>query len=47
MKRIGKKIDGVNYSKRPGSYVIVTRKNDKKIAKFSNAQNVKTIDMFI
>ncbi len=32
MKRIGKKIDGVNYSKRPGSYVIVTRKNDKKIA---------------
>lgn len=32
MTRIGKKIDGVNYTKRFGSYVVIERKEDNKIA---------------
>jgi len=32
MIRIGRKIEGVNYTKRLGSYVIIEREEDKKIA---------------
>lgn len=32
MIRIGNKIEGVNYTKRPGSYVIIEREEDKKVA---------------
>lgn len=32
MKRIGKKIDGIQYTKREGAYAIIKRKQDDKIA---------------
>lgn len=32
MIRIGNKVEGVKYTKRPASYVIIERKEDKKIA---------------
>lgn len=32
MVRIGKKVEGVNYTKRSASYAIIERKEDKKIA---------------
>lgn len=32
MEYIGKKMENVNYRKRPGAYAIITRKKDKKIA---------------
>lgn len=32
MKRIGKKIEGLQYTKRPGAYAIIERKEDDKIA---------------
>ena len=32
MKRIGKKVEGVIYNKRPGAYVIIERDEDDKIA---------------
>ena len=32
MIRIGNKVEGVIYTKRPASYVIIERKEDKKIA---------------
>lgn len=32
MKRIGKKIEGLQYTKRPGAYAIIEREEDEKIA---------------
>ena len=32
MVRIGNKVEGAKYTKRPASYVIIERKEDKKIA---------------
>ena len=32
MIRIGKKIEGIQYTKRPGAYAIIERKEDNKIA---------------
>lgn len=32
MKRIGKKLEGIIYTKRPGAYAIIERKEDNKIA---------------
>ncbi len=32
MIRIGNKIEGVNYTKRLGSYAIIEREEDKKVA---------------
>lgn len=32
MKRIGKKIEGINYKKREAVYAIIERKEDKKVA---------------
>ena len=40
MKRIGKKIEGAIYNKRPGAYVIIERDKDNKIAIATDAIDV-------
>lgn len=40
MKRIGKKIEGAIYNKRPGAYVIIERDEDNKIAIATDAVDV-------
>ncbi len=40
MKRIGKKVEGAIYKKRPGAYVIIERDEDNKIAIATDAIDV-------
>lgn len=40
MIRIGSKIEGVNYTKRLGSYAIIEREEDKKVAIATDAEGV-------